>query len=112
MGGYLTKKTFKEILLASAFCIASTIALIAVFSVVKLIFGFDDSAVKTITQIIKFVCVVACGFIFICPDGGFIKGVFYGIIACLITALILDVALYAIAGGLAGAIAANIKSKK
>lgn len=127
MGGYLTKKTFKEILLASAFCIASTIALIAVFSVVKLIFGFDDSAVKIITQIIKFVCVVACGFIFICPDGGFIKGVFYGIIACLITALILgfiakkslftaaiilDVALYALAGGLAGAIAANIKSKK
>lgn len=125
--GYITKRTFKEILLASVFCVAATVALIAAFSVIKLVFGFDDAAVKTITQIIKFVCVILCGFIFINPDGGFIKGAFYGTFACLVIMLILgliakkslsltavfpDVALYALAGGLSGAVAANVKDKK
>lgn len=121
---FSVKRAFKEVCLATLFTVVSTLVLTALFGAVKLLFGFDDGVVKAVTQTVKFFSVFACCFICVNTDGGFIKGFTAGVLSAVFTTaifcaiagdrffttgLLLDAAVYAVVGGVAGTFAVILK---
>lgn len=121
---FSVKRAFKEVFLSALFTVVSALLLMALFGAGKLIFGFDDGVVKAVTQTVKFLSVFACCFICVNTDGGFIKGFTAGILSAVLTTalfcaiagnrfftagLLLDVAVYAVVGGIAGTFAVILK---
>ena len=96
----------------------------AIFTIIIQLFTLPIEAVKPVNQVFKIISIALGGIIFIRGERGLIKGVIYGIIAVVITFLLyglisfslqiswmflLEILIGAIAGGISGVIAVNIK---
>lgn len=97
---------------------------VLIFTIIIQLFSLPTSIIKPVNQVFKILSVAAGGILFIRGDNGLIKGAIYGVFAVLITyflyaliamsfsvswKLILEVLIGAVAGGISGVIAVNLK---
>ncbi len=118
------KNTLSESLISAIFATCLTFILIALATLVKLLFNLDDNVVQPVARIIKPVAVIIAGLVFIRGDKGFIKGIFFGMIfALLITVFfslvsgvnqftansVLELLIYVVLGAVTGTVSVNLK---
>jgi putative membrane protein (TIGR04086 family) len=118
------KKSILQITKAVAMSVIVALALVLIFTFIIQIFSLPSSVIKPVNQVIKILCIVAGGLIFIRDEGGLVKGGIYGALAVIVTYLlfaiiagefafswttIVEFIFGSIIGGIVGVIAVNIK---
>ena len=113
-----------QIIKAAFAAILASLVFVLAFTFVIQIFSLPADIIKPINQIFKVISVAVGGLIFIGGERGLVKGVSYGAIASLLTFLlyasiagafnfapkfIFEVLLGAVAGGISGVLAVNLK---
>lgn len=103
-----------------------SLAFVLVFTVIIQLFSVPTSAIKPVNQVFKIIAIVGSGMLFIRGDKGLFKGMAHGILSVALTFLLfgliagtlscdwkfaLELLIGAVAGGLTGVIAVNIKRK-
>lgn len=103
-----------------------SLAFVLVFTVIIQLFSVSTSAIKPVNQIFKILAIVGGGLLFIRDDKGLIKGMIHGVLSVVLTFLlfgliagtlscdwkiVLELLIGAVAGGITGVIAVNIKRK-
>lgn len=98
---------------------------VLLFTVIIQLFALPAEVIKPVNQVFKILAIVAGGLLFIRGDKGLIKGAIYGLAAVILTFLLfgaisgslsvswkfpLEILLGAVAGGITGVIAVNIKT--
>jgi putative membrane protein (TIGR04086 family) len=118
------KKSILQITKAVAMSVIVALALVLIFTFIIQIFSLPSSVIKPVNQVIKVLCIVAGGIVFIRGEGGLLKGGIYGALAVIVTYLlfgiiageftfswttIVEFIFGSIIGGIVGVIAVNIK---
>lgn len=113
-----------QVLKAVLAAVLFSLVFVLVFTIIIQLFSLPAGAVKPVNQVLKILSVVAGGLIFIRGDKGLLKGIIYGVLAVIVTYLLyglismslsiswfflLELAIGALAGGVSGVIAVNIK---
>lgn len=95
-----------------------------IFTVIIQLFTLPMTAVKPVNQVFKIISIAVGGLIFLRGDKGLVKGIIYGLIAVIITyflyalisgtlsiswKFVIEILLGAVAGGISGVIAVNLK---
>ena len=103
-----------------------SLAFVLVFTVLIQLFSISSSVIKPVNQVFKIIAIAGGGLLFIRGDKGLIKGIIYGILAVVLTFLLfgaiagtltcdwkfaIELLIGAVAGGVTGIIAVNIKRK-
>lgn len=103
-----------------------SLAFVLVFTVIIQLFSVSLTAIKPVNQVFKILAIVGGGLMFIRGDKGLIKGAIHGVAAVVLTFLlfgliagtlsfdwkfVLELLTGAVAGGITGVIAVNIKRK-
>ena len=103
-----------------------SLAFVLVFTVLIQLFSIPATAVKPVNQVFKILAIAGGGLLFIRGDKGIIKGIIYGILAVVLTFLLfgaiagslscdwkfaIEILIGAVAGGVTGVIAVNLKRK-
>lgn len=120
------RKNIFQVIMAAAASVVISLAFVLIFTLIIQLFSLPMNAVKPVNQVFKIVSIAAGGLIFIRGDKGLIKGMIYGLIAVVVTYLLyglismslsiswlfaIEILLGAVAGGISGVIAVNIKKK-
>ncbi len=118
------RKTVFQIAKSVLAAVLISLVFVLLFTVIIQLFTVPMGAVKPVNQVFKIISVSLGGLIFIRGDKGLLKGVIYGVIAVVITYLLYglislsltiswmflaELAIGAVAGGISGVIAVNIK---
>ena len=103
-----------------------SLVFVLVFTVIIQLFSIPSTAIKPVNQVFKIIAIVGGGLLFIRGDKGLIKGLIYGVLAVVLTFLLfgaiagkltcdwkfaIELLIGAVAGGVTGIIAVNIKRK-
>lgn len=103
-----------------------SLAFVLVFTVLIQLFSIPAAAVKPVNQVFKIIAIIGGGLLFIRGDKGLIKGAIFGVLAVVLTFLLfgaiagslacdwkfaIEILIGAVAGGVTGVIAVNIKRK-
>lgn len=103
-----------------------SLAFVLVFTVIIQLFSVSTSAIKPVNQIFKIIAIIGGGLLFIRGDRGLFKGLIHGLLSVALTFLLfgliagtlscdwkfaLELLTGAVAGGITGVIAVNIKRK-
>lgn len=103
-----------------------SLAFVLVFTVIIQLFSVPTSAIKPVNQIFKIVAIAGGGLLFIRGDKGLVKGLIHGVVSVVLTFLlfgliagtlscdwkiVLELLTGAVAGGITGVIAVNVKRK-
>jgi putative membrane protein (TIGR04086 family) len=117
-------KSILQIAKSTCAAIVSSLVLVLIFTLIIQLFSLPSSCIKPVNQVIKTLSVIVGGLLFIRGDKGLIKGAIFGALACMLTfflfsiiggafsmswKFLLELALGAVAGGITGIIAVNIK---
>lgn len=101
-----------------------SLAFVLIFTVIIQLFSLPTTAIKPVNQVFKVLAIAGGGLLFIRGEKGLVKGIIYGLIAVVITYLlysliaasfmmswkfIFEILLGAVAGGISGVLAVNIK---
>lgn len=99
---------------------------VLLFTVIIQLFSLPASIVKPVNQVFKIIAIAVGGLIFIKGEHGLLKGLVFGVIAVILTyflfaaiarslsfswKFLLEVVFGAIAGGVSGILAVNVKRK-
>lgn len=118
------RKNIFQVIKAVLASVLFSLAFVLIFTIVIQLFSLPMAAVKLVNQAFKIISVAAGGLLFIRGDKGLVKGIIYGISAVILTYLLYglissslsvswlflaEIALGAVAGGISGVIAVNIK---
>ena len=103
-----------------------SLAFVLIFTVIIQLFTLPATVIKPVNQVFKIISIIVSGLLFIRGDKGLIKGAIHVVLSVIFTFLvfgiislslsadwkfILEILLGAVAGGVAGVIAVNLKRK-
>lgn len=103
-----------------------SLAFVLAFTVIIQLFSVPTTAIKPVNQVFKIIAIVGGGMLFIRGDRGLFKGIAHGLLSVVLTFLLfgliagtlscdwkfaIELLIGAVAGGITGVIAVNIKSK-
>ena len=118
------RKNIFQVVKASAAAVIISLLFVLVFTLIIQFCSLSVGVIKPVNQVFKILSIIAGGLIFIRGEKGWIKGAVYGLIAVIITYLLYgiislsltiswmflaELAIGAVAGGISGVIAVNIK---
>lgn len=118
------RKNIFQVLKAVLAAVLFSLASVLIFTIIIQLFALPMDAVKPVNQVIKILSIAAGGLIFIRGEKGLLKGIIFGVAAVILTYLLYglismslsiswfflaEIAMGAVAGGISGVIAVNLK---
>lgn len=118
------RKNIFQVLKAVLAAVLFSLASVLIFTIIIQLFALPMGAVKPVNQVIKILSIAAGGLIFIRGEKGLLKGIIFGVAAVILTYLLYglismslsiswfflaEIAMGAVAGGISGVIAVNLK---